>query len=122
MTRSADRRSRSNRNDRGSSYTRRRRREWLVEEFGDGVHVACFLQRSRFCLLVLDVDNVSADRLRLGVDGGSYRRGNIQPACENCQAHQGGVIGPQRKAEPAELRVYQDPSACGTERTSVRSA
>jgi hypothetical protein len=98
MARSADRRSRSNRNDRGSSYQRRRRREWLVEAFGDGEFVACFLQRSRHCLYVLDVDTVSADRLRLGVDGGSYRRGNIQPACLPCQCHQGGQVGPAQKA------------------------
>jgi hypothetical protein len=97
MSRPADRRSRSNRNDRGSSYSRRRRREWLVERFGDGVHVACFLQRSPHCLYVLDVDNVSADRLRLGVDGGSYKRSNIQPACLPCQCHQGGQVGPAQK-------------------------
>jgi hypothetical protein len=87
----------TNRNSRGSSYTRRRRREWLVEEFGDGEHVACFIQRSLYCLLVLDVDTVSADRLVLGADGGSYRRGNIQPACGPCQSQQGGEIGAARR-------------------------
>lgn len=30
------RRSTSNTNQRGSSYERRRRRQWLVEQFGDG--------------------------------------------------------------------------------------
>lgn len=98
MPRPADRRSRSNRNDRGSSYSRRRRREWLVEEFGDGEFVACFLQRSRYCLYVLDVDTVSPDRLHLGADGGSYRRGNIQPACLPCQCDQGGEVGQARRA------------------------
>lgn len=98
MPRPSDRRSRSNRNDRGSSRDRRRRREWLVEEFGDGVHVACFLQRSPHCLHVLDKDNVSADRIVLGVDGGTYRRGNILPACLPCQCHQGGRVGPLQKA------------------------
>lgn len=97
MSRPADRRSRSNRNDRGSSYERRRRREWLVEQFGDGEFVACFLQRSPHCLYVLDRDNVSADRIVLGVDGGTYRRGNILPACLPCQCHQGGEVGPARK-------------------------
>lgn len=87
----------TNRNSRGSSYTRRRRREWLVEQFGDGVHVACFLQVSPYCRWVLDVDTVSADRLVLGADGGSYRRGNIRPACGPCQCRQGGVIGAARR-------------------------
>lgn len=98
MSRPADRRSRSNRNDRGSSYSRRRRREWLVEEYGDGEFVACFLQRSPRCLYVLDVTNVSPDRQVLGVDGGSYARHNILPACLPCQCYQGGQVGPARKA------------------------
>lgn len=101
MARSAARRSRSNRNDRGSSYSRRRRREWLVEEYGDGEHVACFLQRSPRCLYVLDVTNVSPDRIVLGVDGGTYARGNILPACLPCQCHQGGQVGPARKVQRA---------------------
>lgn len=110
MPRPADRRSRSNRNDRGSSYQRRRRREWLVETFGDGELVACHLQRSPHCLYVLDVDNVSPDRLRLGVDGGSYRRGNIRPACLPCQRHQGGEVGPRRRAELAAARQMLTPT------------
>jgi hypothetical protein len=103
MSRPADRRSRSNRNDRGSSYQRRRRREWLVEEFGDGEFVACFQQISPYCLYVLDKDNVSPDRIRLGVDGGSYRRGNILPSCLPCQCYQGGQVGPAQKALRREL-------------------
>jgi hypothetical protein len=98
MTRPADRRSRSNRNDRGSSYTRRRRREWLVEEYGDGEFVACFLQRSPLCLYVLDKDNVSPDRQVLGVNGGSYARSNILPSCLPCQCDQGGEVGQAQKA------------------------
>lgn len=86
-------RSTTNRNERGSSYQRRRRRQWLVEEFGDGEFVACFLQRSVYCLLVLDVDTVSADRLVPGVHGGTYARSNIQPACGPCQCNQGGHLG-----------------------------
>lgn len=105
MARRADRRSRSNRNDRGSSYQRRRRREWLVEEYGDGEFVACFLQRSAHCLYVLDVDNVSPDRIVLGVDGGTYRRSNILPACLPCQCDQGGAVGVRRRAELAAARL-----------------
>jgi hypothetical protein len=97
MSRSADRRSTSNSNTRGSSAARRRRRQWLVEQFGDGVHVACYLQQSRHCLYVLDETNVSPDRLVLGADGGGYRQGNIQPACLPCQCDQGGAVGVARR-------------------------
>lgn len=95
--RRADRRSTSNSNTRGSSATRRRRRQWLVDEFGDGEFVACFQQISRHCEYVCDVDTVSPDRLVLGADGGSYRRGNIQPSCRPCQREQGGRVGAARR-------------------------
>lgn len=85
----------TNTNVRGSSRDRARRRRWLVEQFGDGEHVACFLQLSRHCLWVLDDTDVSPDRI---VPGGSYRRGNIQPACLPCQCVQGGKLGAERRA------------------------
>jgi hypothetical protein len=69
-----------------------------VEEYGDGEFVACFLQRSPLCLYVLDKDNVSPDRQVLGVNGGSYARHNILPACLPCQCYQGGQVGPAQKA------------------------
>ena len=69
-----------------------------MEHFGDGEFVACFRQESPHCLYVLDVTNVSPDRLVLGVNGGSYRRGNIQPACLPCQCYQGGQVGPVQKS------------------------
>jgi hypothetical protein len=101
----ASKRGTTNRNSRGSSYERKRRRQWLVEHFGDGIHVACFIQRSPYCEWVLDEDTVSPDRISLGVDGGSYRRGNIRPACRPCQCHQGGVIGAARRAANKAARL-----------------
>jgi hypothetical protein len=83
----------SNANQRGNSRDRARRRRWLVEHYGDGELVACFLQISRHCLYVLDEHTVSADRID---PGGSYRRSNIQPACGPCQCRQGGLIGAAR--------------------------
>ncbi len=71
-----------------------------MTEFGDGELVACFLQRSPWCLWVLDVETVSPDRL---VPGGSYRRGNIQPACLPCQCHQGGELGTARRREMLDV-------------------
>jgi len=100
VSRASDRRSTSNSNTRGSAESRRRRRRWLVEHFGDGVHVACHLQISRYCEYVCDEDSVSPDRLVLGADGGSYRRSNIQPACQPCQREQGGLVGQARRRTP----------------------
>lgn len=87
------RRGTTNRNARGGSVDRRRRREWLVATFGDGVTVAC-----TFCPAVLTVDTVSADRIVPGCDGGTYRRGNIRPACLPCNSATGGKLGAQRLA------------------------
>jgi hypothetical protein len=90
----ASRRGASNSNLRGNTTQRRARRRWLVEEYGDGELVACFLQISRRCLYVLDEDTVWADRI---VPGGSYAHDNIQPACGPCQMRQGGLIGAARR-------------------------
>lgn len=83
---------------RGSSASRRRRRQWLVEEFGDGELVACFQQISPHCQYVCDVDTVSPDRIVLGAEGGSYRRENLRPSCRPCQTYQGGRVGALRRA------------------------
>ncbi len=83
----------TNRNSRGSSEDRRRRRAWLVATFGDGVTVTC-----SFCPVVLTVDTVSADRIVPGCDGGTYARGNIRPACAPCQSRIGG--GTRRSIAP----------------------
>lgn len=99
------RRGTTNTNSRGNAGDRRRRRRWLVQHFGDGEHVACFLQRSRYCLWVLDETNVSPDRIVLGADGGTYRRSNIQPACLPCQMDQGGELGQARRRPRVDTPV-----------------
>lgn len=68
----------SNSNARGNSKARRARRQWLVDEFGNGRWVKCW---KRGCKERLTVDTVTVDRIILGVDGGSYARNNIRPAC-----------------------------------------
>ena len=83
----------TNRNARGSSADRRRRREWLVAEFGDGVTVVCST-----CPAVLTVETVTADRYPLaGCGGGRYVRGNIRPMCGTCNSSSGGKLGASRR-------------------------
>lgn len=100
----------TNRNARGGSDTRRRRREWLVQcyranrdvvmvelaygplivdvEVGtEGAQPACRCYR---CGLLLTVDTVTVDRIKPGCQGGTYRRDNIRPACGPCNSETGG--------------------------------
>ncbi|BBH17470.1 hypothetical protein Back2_17570 [Nocardioides baekrokdamisoli] len=93
----------SNSNQRGSSYSRRRRREWLVENYRadeDAVYYvagpygperevrpACRCYR---CGDLLTVDDVTVDRIIPGCQGGTYRRNNIRPACMACNSETGG--------------------------------
>jgi hypothetical protein len=66
---------------RGSSADRRRRRAWLISPAsgfgGDGVKAPCYWG----CGREVDDSTVEADRI---IPGGSYRRGNIVPACRPC--------------------------------------
>lgn len=83
----------TNRNARGSSADRRRRREYLVAEFGDGTVVVCST-----CPAVLTVDTVTADRYPVpGCEGGRYVRGNIRPMCAACNSSSGGKLGAERR-------------------------
>jgi hypothetical protein len=83
------RRGTSNTNARGSAADRRARRVWLVQEFGDGITVACAFG----CGAVLTVETVSVDRYPIpGCQGGTYRRGNIRPACGMCNSVYGATI------------------------------
>lgn len=86
------RRGTTNRNARGSSHSRRIRKSWLLIEFGDGVKAPC-----SFCGIMLTFETITADRHPIpGIQGGTYRRGNIRPACEKCNASDGGKLAHQR--------------------------
>jgi len=98
----------TNRNDRGNVDDRRRRREWLVATFRADVDVlewvadaamnwlpACRCYR---CGELLTVDTVTADRIVPGIEGGTYARSNIRPACMPCNSSTGGKLGAARKA------------------------
>jgi 5-methylcytosine-specific restriction endonuclease McrA len=67
---------------RGNSKDRAARKNWLLscEKFGgDGVKVACV-----HCQALIGYDEVQADRIIPGSQGGSYARTNVQPACAPC--------------------------------------
>lgn len=105
------RRGTTNRNARGGSPERRRRREWLVACFRanrdvivielfhgpmavevdlgtEGAQPACRCYR---CGALLTVDTVTVDRIKPGCQGGTYRRDNIRPACGPCNSETGGA-------------------------------
>lgn len=86
------RRSTSNGNSRGNTTERRIRRAWLVTVYGNGAQVRCF-----HCGTLLDVDTVSADRIRPGVLGGTYAQDNVRPACLDCNVSDGGKLGRARQ-------------------------
>lgn len=120
------RRGTTNRNDRGSSEGRRRRRQWLVEtyradvdawviRYEDGMEIvrpytkpladetrpgmgrrepACRCFR---CGTLLIESTVTADRIKPGCEGGSYRRENIRPCCGSCNSITEARLGNQRR-------------------------
>jgi hypothetical protein len=90
------RRGTSNGNSRGGSDDRRKRRQYLVDTFGDGIVVDCALALPG-CAGYLTVDTVTVDRIVPGCEGGTYRRSNIRPACASCNSKHGAQLGIQRK-------------------------
>ena len=94
-------RSTSNSNVRGSAKQRRVRKQWLLDQFGDGQYAPCMMeQHSGGCPGYVDFDSMTVDRWPLsGVKGGRYVRGNIRPAWGSCNYADGGKLGAQRAKE-----------------------
>lgn len=104
----------TNRNDRGSSYTRRARRAWLIENYP--ADVAGFARCYRCGVLLYNDDSsmgwmltlaaragsqemrpLTVDRIIPGCQGGTYRRNNIRPACGQCNSETGGALARRGK-------------------------
>lgn len=101
----------SNTNARGSAASRRIRKRWLLEQFGDGETCVCST-----CPVVLTFDTLTVDRYPVpGVDGGTYRRGNIRPQCAGCASKQGGEMSQARRRIAAVLTAVTvlSTTACG---------
>lgn len=90
---------------RGNCRDRARRRAWLLETFDPdlGPHLArCRLELSDVCSGIVNQTTLTVDRIE---SGGSYARGNIQPACAPCQRVQGALITWERRHE---WRMWMD--------------
>jgi hypothetical protein len=83
----------TNGNRRGNTEDRRRRRQWLLDTYGDGTAAPCWLAIPGVCAGTVTAETLSVERVRPGHAGGTYRRDNIRPACAPCQSHQGGQFG-----------------------------
>lgn len=82
------RRGTTNRNARGSSYSRRTRKTWLLATFGDGESAPCSFHG---CDVALTFETITVDRFPVpGYAGGRYVRGNIRPACARHNSEDGG--------------------------------
>ena len=98
----------TNGNARGSVHDRRARRAFLMKTYASDVpgFVRCYrcgdllynpddvpmgvlqdgMQRPGIALLTID-------RIIPGCRGGTYRRNNIRPSCQDCASHTGALLG-----------------------------
>lgn len=103
---------RTNGDCRGSAEDRRRRKQWLLDTFGDGETCACV-----HCGGTLDFESLTVDRIVPGNLGGRYTRDNIQPSClaDNiARADNPAWYPPFREPTAAELdaegEAYEPPT------------
>lgn len=92
----------ASRNLRGSSYDRRRRRAWLVEQFGVPARASRGKKARKFWICCYHCGRrMRADSRQWEVDrfpvcghmGGRYVRGNIVPSCPRCNGTRCGRGG-----------------------------
>lgn len=86
------RRGTSNTAVRGSSYSRRARKAWLLENFDPDLgpdKARC----SFGCGEILTIETITVDRYPIpGCQGGTYRRDNIRPACGHDNSSFGATL------------------------------
>jgi hypothetical protein len=87
----------TNRNARGGAPERRRRKQWLLDTFGDGATAQCAIRRRGVCVGRVDFTTLWVDRWPVaGHEGGGYTRDNIRPSCGPCNIADGGVAGQEK--------------------------
>lgn len=74
----------TNRNVRGSAESRRRRKQQLLTRDGDGKKAPCWE-----CSVFVTAETMVCDRIKPGVDGGTYVLENIRVHCRPCSEAQG---------------------------------
>ena len=79
----------TNGNVRGNTTERARRRQWLLDTFGDGVTAMCAFE----CGTELTIETITVDRYPIpGCQGGTYAKENIRPACAADNSRHGGGL------------------------------
>jgi hypothetical protein len=94
----------TNGNSRGSSYTRRARKLWLIETYGwpDPVDPLQGIVLCWQCSVPMTFEDITVDRYPLaGIDGGGYGHDNIRPACRYCNEGDGCT---RRRGQSAALK------------------
>lgn len=79
----------TNRNARGSTRDRQRRRAWLLKVYASDVdgYARCFR-----CGCLLTEATLTIDRIVPGKHGGRYVRNNIRPCCTWCNVETGSKV------------------------------
>lgn len=95
----SNRRSTSNKNVTGSSYDRRVRKLWLLDNFGNGIKAPCMMRCSPDCEGTVSLATITVNRIIPGCEGGKYVHDNIEPACSPCNTLDGSLLGVARKAK-----------------------
>lgn len=73
-----------NSNERGNTRQRHRRRQWLLDTFGDGEKAPCVL-----CGVMVDNATMIVGRIIPWIHGGTYAQDNIRPECALCSCQEG---------------------------------
>lgn len=90
----------SNTNERGSAAARRARKNYLLEVYAADVQLVQFTRLCRCyrCGVLLDYETMEVDRIKPGCEGGTYVRGNIRPACGDCNKITGAEAQARKRA------------------------
>lgn len=94
-----------NRAGRGSVRVRLRRRQWLLDNYGDGTTAPCSIRWDQNCAGTVDINTCTIDRWPIpGAQGGRYVEGNIRPACDYCNKHHGTDLSKRMQAKSQRIQ------------------
>lgn len=92
------RRGTTNRNSRGSAASRRVRKLWLLATFSKRLGPTRAKCSFRGCQTILTFETITVDRYPIpGIEGGTYSRNNIRPACAAHNSADGGRLAAKRR-------------------------